>query len=61
LAAFEATAFSAFFTDLTAIFAAALACFASDANAAGLEIASSERLLRSSAMPASFRPWISRL
>ena len=58
LAAFDATAFSAFFADLTAIFAAALACLASVANAAGLEMASSDRLLRSSVMPAFFRPLI---
>src|SRR5476649_1406675 len=58
LAAFEALAFSAFFSDLTAIFAAALACFASVANAAGLEIANSDRLLRSSVIPAFFKPLI---
>src|SRR5262249_46319831 len=37
-------------------FAADFACFASDANAAGLDTASSDRLLRSSVTPAFFRP-----
>src|SRR6185295_13273832 len=59
LAAFEAAAFSTFFADLTAIFAAPLACSASVANAAGLEIASSDRLFRSSVTPAFFKPLIS--
>src|SRR5205085_8043249 len=43
---------AAFVTGLTA----ALACFAKVANAAGLPIASSDRLLRSSVTPAAFRP-----
>src|SRR5206468_4020667 len=38
--------------------AALLACFAIDANAAGLLTASSARLLRSSVTPAVFRPLI---
>ena len=37
---------------------AALACCASLANAAGLAMANSDRLLRSSVMPAVFRPLI---
>ena len=53
-----AAAFAAFLADFTAIFAAALACFASVANAAGLEMASSDRLLRSSVTPAFFKPLI---
>ena len=56
LAAFDAAAFSAFFADLTAIFAAPLACLASVAKAAGLAIASSDRLLRSSVTPACLQP-----
>ena len=44
--------------DVTAVFAAPFACLASVANAAGLEIASSDRLLRSSVTPAFFRPLI---
>ncbi len=39
-----------------AVLAVALACLARLANAAGLEIASSDRLLRSSVTPAFFRP-----
>ena len=39
-----------------AVFAALFACSASVANAAGLAIASSDRLLRSSVTPAFFRP-----
>src|SRR5205814_164293 len=41
---------------LAADFAWVLACSASVPNAAGLETASSERFLRSSVMPAFFRP-----
>jgi hypothetical protein len=37
-------------------FASAFACFASVANATGLEMASSDRLLRSSFTPACFNP-----
>ena len=39
---------------------ASLACWASDAKAAGLETASSDRLLRSSAIPAFFSPLMNR-
>ena len=39
-----------------AVLAAAFACLASAANAAGLETASSARLLRSSVTPAFFSP-----
>jgi hypothetical protein len=58
LAAFDAAAFSTFFGDLTAILAAPFACLASVANAPGLAMASSERLLRSSVTPAFYRPLI---
>src|SRR5262249_34143243 len=40
--------------DFAVVLAADLACFASDANAAGLAMASSDRLLRSSVTPAFF-------